>query len=236
MGLDGQYRALVAAALLALLPGAAGAACRLALALGFDISRSVSERDYAIQKDGILAALAAPEIRDALLKPEDKVALSVFEWSGPGQQSLVLPWTLIATEADLTAVIAVIAANERRATSYPTGLGAALAYGRDLLGERDDCASLTLDISGDGRNNDGPRPDHIYLDRDFGDILVNGLAIAGHESNILRYYEAEVIHGRGAFVEFATTHLDFPRAIRRKLERELTEGVVSALPGGARRE
>ena len=35
--------------------GPARAECRLALALAFDVSRSVSARDYRIQRDGLLA-------------------------------------------------------------------------------------------------------------------------------------------------------------------------------------
>ena len=60
MGKHGQYRALVTAAagLLGLACAPAAASCRLALALGMDVSRSVDDNDYAIQRDGLLAALA----------------------------------------------------------------------------------------------------------------------------------------------------------------------------------
>ena len=53
----GKHRALVAAAALALWAGPGWGACRLALALGFDVSRSVDAADYRVQRDGILAAL-----------------------------------------------------------------------------------------------------------------------------------------------------------------------------------
>jgi Protein of unknown function (DUF1194) len=39
-----------------------------------------------------------------------------------------------------------------------------------------------------------------------------------------------VIRGRAAFVEVAQSQRDYPRAIRRKLERELTEQIVGSLP------
>ena len=70
------------AALAALLIAAgtpAGAECRLALALGFDVSRSVSDRDYAIQRDGLLAALDAAPIRAALLNQRDHEAEGGYE-------------------------------------------------------------------------------------------------------------------------------------------------------------
>lgn len=45
------------------------AACRLPLARGFDVSRSVDARDCAIQKEGLIAALADPLIIAAFLAP-----------------------------------------------------------------------------------------------------------------------------------------------------------------------
>ena len=52
------------------------------------------------------------------------------------------------------------------------------------------------------------------------------MAIGGHERDIVGYFEREVIRGPGAFVEVARLHRDFPLAIRRKLERELTVQMV----------
>jgi hypothetical protein len=221
----------VTALLLAATP--AGAECRLALALGFDVSNSVDDTDYAIQRDGILAALEDPEIRRAFLEPEGRVRLSVFEWGGRRDQALVLPWTEITSPDDLSAVSAALSGYDRMPGWHPTGLGGALDYGLDLLEEQDDCGALTLDLSGDGRNNDGASPERVYARRDAGRVTVNGLAIGGHESDIVIYYRTRVIRGPGAFVEPAETHADFPRAIRRKLARELMEAVIGrAAPGG----
>jgi len=41
-----------------------------------------------------------------------------------------------------------------------------------------------------------------------------------------------VIRGQGAFVEVARTQDDFPRAIRRKLEKELTEQLIGRAGDG----
>src|SRR5690606_4768405 len=105
----------------------------------------------------------------------------------------------------------------------PTALGAALEFGLKGFRDMGHCPAWTLDVSGDGRNNDGDTPPEAYARSDFGDLMVNGLAIGGHEADIAQYYQRWVIRGEGAFVEVARTHRDFPRAIRRKLERELTE-------------
>lgn len=229
MGQHAQYRALVALFLVCA-AGPAAAGCRLALALGFDVSRSVDAADYAIQRDGLLAALADPVIVDAFLKPEEPVALALYEWSGQAHQDVVVDWRLIEGPGDLAAVAAAVAGHERAAAHLPTGLGTALDFGRALVARAPDCAAHTLDLSGDGRSNDGDGPREVYAKADFGDLMVNGLAIGGHEADIAIYYRREVIRGPGAFVEVARRHTDFPRAIRRKLERELTEQLIGGAP------
>jgi hypothetical protein len=235
LGKHAEHRALVRAfafclCLAGLFPLPAAAACRLALALGFDVSRSVDEADYAIQRQGIIAALATPEIRDAFLKPDDWVALSVFEWSGQADQAMVIDWTPVRSDADLIRISAAIATHERQVDFLPTAIGAALDYARELFKTAPECPANTLDLSGDGRNNDGLTPEQVYARNDFGDLMVNGLAIGGHEADIAIYYRHSVIRGRGAFVEVAKRHTDFPPAIRRKLEKELTEQVLGRIP------
>ncbi len=230
MGIDGVDRALVRAFCLWFWLAAAPAeACRLALALGFDVSSSVDAADYALQRDGLIAALRQPEIRAAFLEPEAPVALAVFEWGGRRRQIMVADWTLIETESDLDGIIAAVARQHGLQQWEPTAIGAALIYARDLFDRAPDCAMQTLDMSGDGRNNDWLEPRRVYEREDFGSILVNGLAIGGHESDIAAYYAANVIRGPGAFVEVAESHEDFPRAIRRKLERELASPVFGQI-------
>ena len=220
---------------LLLMTAAPAEACRLALALGFDVSASVDAADYAIQRDGIVAALAAPEVRRAFLEPDEPVALAVFEWGGRGWQRPVAGWVLVAEPEDLDAVAAAVAASDGARPWEPTAIGAALVHALDLFGTAPDCAAQTLDLSGDGRNNDWLSPRRVYAREDFGAIVVNALAIGGHEADIAAYYATEVIRGPGAFVEPARTHADFPPAIRRKLERELTGPVLGTAPRPAAR-
>lgn len=238
MGEHGKYRALVTAAAVLAASGApapAGAACRLALALGMDVSRSVSPRDYTFQQGGLIEALKSADIRAAFLTPEGDVMLAVFEWSGPDAQDMVMDWHNVGSEADLDEILALMTAHIRSPARQTTALGAALDYGRTLLSQRTDCAARTLDMSGDGRNNTGPAPQRIYAQVDFGDITVNGVTIASHEADIADYYRSNVIRGDGSFVEVAQYIEDYPKAIHRKLLRELTQGIVGdAGPVGRR--
>jgi hypothetical protein len=165
----------------------------------------------------------------ALLASEDHVRLAIFEWSGQTSQDLVVDWTEVRSQADIDRISAMIAAHARAEDKLPTALGDAIDYGRRLLARTDACPAQTLDISGDGRNNIGDTPEQVYARADFDAILVNGLAIGGHEADIALYFRQHLIHGRGAFVEWARIHADFPRAFRRKLERELTEPLMGRL-------
>jgi hypothetical protein len=223
-----------AAALLAAMLAAPGAAaaqdCRLALSLGLDVSSSVDAREYRLQTDGLAAALVAPEVQEAFLSnPETPVMLHIYEWSGWQQQVVRLDWTRIETEADIAAVAARLLGQERSFEQYPTAVGFALLYGGRALLDRQDCRQRTLDISGDGTNNDGVSPDVARRDFPLDGITVNGLVIGANVATLGRYYQQFVIQGEGAFVEVADDYADFERAMRRKLLREL--GVIE-MSGG----
>ena len=216
---------------LCLLPAlSAQADCRIALALAIDVSRSVDAADYEIQRTGLVDALHDPAIRAAILKPRDRVALAVYEWSGPGYQIIVADWQVMDSAAQIDALATLIAQYQRPELPMNTAMGDALVYGLDLMAHSPDCAKKVIDISGDGQSNEGIRPATAYKRHDWAAVIVNGLAIAEHESDLFRYYQQEVIRGPGAFVEPAARQADFPAALRRKLLRELTEPVLGALP------
>ena len=213
----------VAALALALLAPAPGqAACRLALSLGLDVSSSVDAREYRLQTAGLAAALVAPEVVAAFLAvPGQPVMLHIFEWSGWQQQQVRQDWVTIAGEGDLVELAARLRSQPRSFEQYPTALGLALLFGRQALAERTDCARRTLDISGDGTNNDGVSPEMARRDFPLEGITVNGLVIGATVVALSRYYKRFVIQGPGAFVEEADDYQDFERTMRRKLLREL---------------
>jgi hypothetical protein len=228
---------LAAAWMAAFAVPAAAQDCRIALLLAFDVSRSISPADYLVQQRGLLDALADPEIRAAFLLG-DPVALSVFEWSGQGHQQVVSAWRMILSAADLDAVSAEIAALSPPELRLLTGLGHALSFAHAQFAAAPPCDEQVLDVSGDGRNNDGYGPAGAYKRDDWGDIRVNALAIGEHEIGLVPYFHAELIRGRGAFVEVAPYQRDFPEAIRKKLLRELKAAVVGdgqAAPSPRRR-
>lgn len=218
---------LTAAALLAAAsPAMAQDQCRLALQLGLDVSASVDAAEYRLQVDGLASALIDPTVVDAFLNGPGPVALSIFEWSGRFQQEVLVDWVMINTEADLLQIAESVARSTRGHQDFPTALGYALGFAATRFREAPACLFQTLDISGDGQNNDGFPPIAAYEHFPFIGITVNGLAIGGASREIELYYEAEVIYGPGAFVEHAATHADFAETMRRKLERELRSMIL----------
>ncbi|MEM9975350.1 MAG: DUF1194 domain-containing protein [Pseudomonadota bacterium] len=214
--------------------GAAEAACRLALLLALDVSGSVDEAEYVLQLAGVAQALEDSEVRHALMAlPAAPVSLAVFEWSSAGYQREVLGWTSLSEEADIFAVAAHLRGWRRAVAPEATGIGAALRHAADVFNAGPICWRKTLDVSGDGKNNDWPLPRDIYADGLLAGVTVNGL-IVGQEwlrggdermlgvAELSAYYRANVIRGPGAFVEVAIGYDDFANAMTRKLLREVS--------------
>ncbi len=208
----------------------ATAGCRQALALGLDVSGSVDSQEYRLQLDGLAAALQHPEVVEALLAmPEHPVELAVYEWSGPFDQRLLLPWRAITDTATLVAFANQLTTVSRYSMDPSTALGTAKTFGGALLAQRPACWKHTLDISGDGKSNTGPRPRDIRLPDH---MTVNALVIGSDDvastdtrqadiAELTSYFRAWVIQGPDAFIETALGFSEFERAMVRKLKREL---------------
>jgi hypothetical protein len=210
-------------------PAVAQQECRLALLLGMDVSASVDAAEYQLQIEGLAAALIHPSVVEAALSGTGPVALSIYEWSGASSKMSSVDWTLVQSEADLTGIAERVLRATRNHEDFPTALGYALGFASTHLNRAPPCLFRTVDISGDGQNNDGFPPAAAYEHFPFEGVTVNGLAIGGASRGIEDYYLAEVIHGPGAFVEYARNHDDFEEVMRRKLERELRVVILGEL-------
>lgn len=213
------------------------AQCRQALALGLDISGSVDVTEYRLQMDGLAAALLNDEVLASLLAmPSAPVDIAIYEWSGPSDQTLLVGWTTIRTRTDVVAIAKRLAQAIRPNASVGTALGTAMRTGRDLLLQRQDCWKLTLDISGDGKRNLGPRPQDVKRELEAVAMTVNALVIGADAprlgdirqveiAELSSYFRANVIVGPDAFVQTALGFEAYEEAMTRKLKREL-EGLV----------
>ncbi len=240
MGHIGKHRSLVkrgwivcAAAFCALPLITQAAPCRQALAIGLDVSGSVDAREYQLQVQGLAAALNAPDVRQLLFSmPEAPITLGVFEWSGSQDQHILLPWTILDSPDTLASATTRIRLGMRQAASRTTALGSAMIFAGQWGRPLRHCWTFTVDLTGDGISNEGPRPRDARDAAALTGVGINGLVIGAdaptfgdrRQSDIAElsaYFRAEVIKGPGAFVETALGFENFEQAMTRKLLKEL---------------
>jgi len=212
--------------------------CRQALAIGLDVSGSVDAREYRLQMDGLAGALQDAEVRAALMAmPSAPVALAVYEWSGPEDQNRIGDWTFVRTQANIDHITSRLLATKRTKTTPSTAIGRSMLYGAALLRQQPECWSHTLDLSGDGPSNSGPRPRDVKIGKFLEQITINALVIGSDAPNkegsdleqLTAYYKSEVIHGPASFAEQAAGFDKFQATMVRKLLRELQGLTVSQL-------
>lgn len=236
-------RIIAAALMMMLVALPARSDCRQALALGLDVSGSVDAREYKLQLHGLANALQNPDVVQAFLAtPQRPVSLLVYEWSGRNYQAVLLSWTdiqdaqVLATVAEQLRGLPLRIDYNAWVTDPSTAIGSTMVFGATLLADQP-CDLRTLDLSGDGISNSGPRPRDVKPDLEGAGITVNTLAIAPRvpdpsslsarrEYKLTTYFEAEVILGPGAFSETAFGFEDFEAAMIRKLLREVAAMVI----------
>lgn len=204
--------------------------CRLALVLALDVSSSVDAEEYALQRDGLAAALNSDGIRSAILDGSGHISMAIYEWSGRRQSEIVSDWVALRENADIDEIIDTLQSAPRSHTRFPTAMGYALGFGATLLRHGPDCDRQVIDVSGDGQNNDGFPPHLAYKNFPFTDVTVNGLAVLGGAPDVLDYFQREVRFGSGAFVETSPGYAGYREAMTRKLFREINDMIFTARP------
>lgn len=213
------FRVFSLAALIGAAAPAPALACRLALALTIDVSGSIDPGEYRFQMDGLADALEDPVIAEALSQAQ--AALMVVQWSGAADQDVSIPWRRMLSYEAVGIFAQQVRATKRRWHGGKTAVGDALDYVIGRFAEVPDCTRRVIDISGDGQSNDGS--DTVLkraLARELG-ITINGVAIDRMGLSVTQFYRNQVITGADAFVMTATGYTDYPRAIRKKLFREV---------------
>lgn len=213
------------------------AVCRHGLALGLDVSSSVDRTEYEEQMNGLAEAFLDQDVQAVLLaSSQTPVAVAVYEWGGSADQKLLLDWHLIETKHDILLLASVFQSKSVYTRTSLTAMGRAITYGANLLAAAPDCWQLTLDISADGKSNEGYGPVLAKSHPVYDLATINGLVVASENgasrdqthakiSEMVSYFKSDVIHGPGSFVQVAKGYSDYSRAMRKKLLRELTISV-----------
>ena len=195
----------------------------LELALLVDVSSSVNDEEFRLQADGLAAAFRDPVVRDALARVARRgVAVAVIQWANHANQRTAVDWMLLRGDADVQRLATRIETMTRLDNRGHTAIGSAIDFAlAELEANRFSGTRRVIDVSGDGRANDGT-PLRAAKERalDLG-VTINGLAILKELPFLDRYFRKYLIGGEGSFVMVAQDYVDFIAAMSRKLVREI---------------
>ena len=202
----------------------------LELILAVDVSYSMDPDEQALQREGYILGLTSPEFLSALKQgAHGRIAITYFEWAGIADQKVLVPWRIIDGEATARAFTDQMAAAPYR-RAYRTSISGALLYASPLF-DANPFHGLrrTVDVSGDGVNNQGPPVTTIRDELLAKNVTINGLPIMLKRpmaasmdiENLDVYYEDCVIGGPGAFVVPIKELERFKDATRTKLVLEV---------------
>src|SRR6202050_5007235 len=203
-----------------------------AIVLAADVSRSIDDEEFALQRRGYADAIQSQQLIDAISTgPHGAIALSYVEWAGDGEERLVIDWAVIRNPTAARAFAAAMAGAPR---SYlgRTAIGTAIDFSFALFAESAfETNRRVIDVSGDGTNHQGRL---LTGER----AVINGLAIFNKKAaamggylalhtnppgGLANYYRENVIGGPGAFVVQIDDFKTFGEAMMRKLVNEVAD-------------
>jgi hypothetical protein len=229
---------LLAVIFLALgVPARADDAVDAAVVLAADVSRSINDEEFDLQRRGYAAAIVSDKLMEAIRSgPHGAIALAYIEWAGEGEQTIVVDWKVVRNAADAQAFANALASSPRSFLGR-TAIGSALDFAVGLFGETNIAADRkVIDVSGDGTSNQG-RPVGEARDAALrAGAVINGLSIFNRRAaaqggylalhtnppgGLAQYYRDNVIGGLGAFVLPIDDFGNFGDAMIRKLTAEI---------------
>jgi hypothetical protein len=213
----------------------------LLLVLAADVSSSMEESKFQLQRSGYAVAFADPRVIAAIRAGSiGRIAVAFVEWSGIVQQKIVIDWTMISDDETARrfgdSIIEAPRSFDKNSTSISAGIDFAMAqFDRAPYEAR----RRAIDVSGDGDNNTGR---DVTVARDEAvnkGVTINGLVIlsqtqtssnsqhASEHTNppggLANYYRDNIIGGPGAFVMVAENFSSFGDAVVKKLIAEIAQ-------------
>jgi hypothetical protein len=230
------FAATVLTVVMLALPARAAEPVDLLLVLAADVSRSVDADKFKLQREGYVAALSDKRVLEAIQAGRNhRIAVLFLEWSGLGNQKVVIDWTAIdgpkaAQEFGDRLLESGRSFADRTSISGGIDFAVAQIARAPFKSERH-----TIDVSGDGTNNAGrdvtqARDEALALG-----IAINGLVILSDKplpwnpehtnppGGLANYYRDNVTGGPGSFVLEAKDFNSFGRAIVKKMIAEIAD-------------
>ncbi len=225
------------AACLALVPAAhAAEGVDLTLVLVSDVSRSIDDAEFKLEKDGYASAFTSKQVLDAIHGgPVGAIAVSYVEFASSFEVRTVLDWSVIRDEASAR-IFADKLAGAPRSFWGRTAISAGVDRAVQLLAESGfDAPRHMIDVCGDGTNNAGRDITDARDDALKAGIIINGLAIINDHpvswtyahvqppGGLAKYYRENVTGGPASFVLEVHDFHTFGEAMTRKLVTEISD-------------
>jgi hypothetical protein len=206
----------------------------LQIVLAADVSRSIDDGEFDLQRKGYAAALTDPRVLTAIQgRASGALGVCFVEWSGEEEQQVVVDWTEIRDEEDAASVAAAILAAPRSFMGR-TSISAAIDFSMTrFAAAKWQAARRIIDISGDGTNNSGRSVTDARDQAIASGVTINGLAIVNDRPNLGYsahtqppgglpfYYSQNVIGGPNAFLIVVKDFNSFADAMANKLAKEI---------------
>lgn len=223
-------------AMLARPPAARGETVDLMLALVTDVSRSVDDQEYELQKKGYLTAFTDPRVIAAIKGGVvGRIVVSYIEFAGAHEVKTVIDWTVIHDADSARAFADAVLVAPRTAwgrTAISSGIVHAMT---SMAGAGHEATRRVIDVCGDGTSNAGPSLEVARNDAIAAGITINGLVILSEPNGpwneahvrppggLRKYFEDNVIGGTGSFALEAVNFQSFGEAMTRKLITEISD-------------
>jgi hypothetical protein len=222
----------------------AAEAVDLLLVLASDVSRSVDEPKFQLQRSGYATALTNPRVLEAIKSGANgRIAVIFVEWSGALSQKVVIDWTTISDEPSARQFGDRIM-EAPRSFADRTSISAGIDFSMQQLDRAPyEGTRRTIDVSGDGTNNAGRDVTTARDEALAKGVTINGLVIltdtpsawnpdhTNPAGGLANYYRNNVVGGPGAFVMVAENFRSFGNALINKLIAEIAEGTRSRHAG-----
>jgi hypothetical protein len=208
----------------------------LLLVLAADVSRSVDDGKFRLQRSGYASALENPRVQEAIRSgAHRRIAVSFIEWSGVVSQKVVIDWTAVGDEKSAREFGDRLLEAPRSfadRTSISAGIDFAMAQ---LARAPFESPRRTIDVSGDGTNNSGRDVTTARDEAVAKGVTINGLVILSNSptpwnpehtnppGGLAHYYRTNVVGGPGAFVIVAENFESFGTALVSKLVAEIAQ-------------
>lgn len=206
----------------------------VALVLVTDVSRSIDDSEFALEKNGYVSAFTNPRVLEAIHSgPTGKIAVAYIEFASSFEVRTVLDWAVIQDKASAHAFVDRLSAAPRSFWGR-TAISAGIDQAVQLLAESGVNATRhVIDVCGDGTNNAGREAADARDDAVKAGITINGLAIINEHpvswtfahvqppGGLPNYYRENVTGGPGSFVLEVHDFANFGEAMTRKLVDEI---------------